>query len=133
MDQFGRKRCQKKREDMDYKLLYEFFQKYFAVHDLWAVKNSVSTYVRMLCTGWFILNGIIHIPSTYFKFSFCFDSQQLAFGRYTFSYVFEILKNFLTLAVCSLLFSLLALFSVLPFLFPISGLDSTPPIVAAEL
>ena len=34
------------------KLLQEFFQKYFAVHDRSAVKNSFITYV---CTGRFIL------------------------------------------------------------------------------
>ena len=45
IDKFGRKRCQKKRKDVDYKLLLEFFQNYFAVHELSAVENSFSTYV----------------------------------------------------------------------------------------
>ena len=31
IDQFGRKRCQKKGKDVDYKPLLEFFQKYFVV------------------------------------------------------------------------------------------------------
>ena len=44
-DQFGCKRCQKKRKDVDYKLLSEFFQKYFVVHEQSAVENSFSTYV----------------------------------------------------------------------------------------
>ena len=43
IDQFGHKRCQKKRKDVDYKLLKEFFQKYFVVHERSAVKNSLCT------------------------------------------------------------------------------------------
>ena len=46
--QFVRKRCQKKREDVKYQLLGEFFQKYFVVNKLWAGKNSFRTYV--FCT-----------------------------------------------------------------------------------
>ena len=45
IDQFGRKRCQKKRKDVDFKLLSEFYQKYFVVNEWLAVKNSASTYV----------------------------------------------------------------------------------------
>ena len=45
IDQFGRKRCQKKRKDLDYKLLKEILQKYFVVHKRWTVKNSFITYV----------------------------------------------------------------------------------------
>ena len=30
---------QKMRKDADYKALQEFFQKYFVVHERWAVKN----------------------------------------------------------------------------------------------
>ena len=44
IDQFGRKRCQKKRKNMNYKLLYES-----------AVKTSLSTYVcyaRTVYFGW---------------------------------------------------------------------------------
>ena len=41
----GRKRCQKKHKDLSYQLLSEFVQKYFVVHELWAGKNSLSTYV----------------------------------------------------------------------------------------
>ena len=33
IDQFWRKRCQKKRKDMGYNLLQDFFQKYFVVHE----------------------------------------------------------------------------------------------------
>ena len=45
IDQFGRKKCQKKSKDVDYKLLQDFFQKYFIVHEQSAVKNSFPTYV----------------------------------------------------------------------------------------
>ena len=42
IDQFGRKMCQKKRKDLDYKLL---FQKRFVVHERPAVKNLfINTY-----------------------------------------------------------------------------------------
>ena len=44
-DQFGRERCQKKRKEVDYKRLKEFFQKYFVVHEQSAVKDSFITYV----------------------------------------------------------------------------------------
>ena len=45
LGRFGRKSCQKKREDVNYQFLWEFFQKYFDVNELWAGKNSFSTYV----------------------------------------------------------------------------------------
>ena len=48
VDQFGRKRCQKKRNEMKHKLRYEFFQKYSAVHKQSAVKNSFSTYTYVM-------------------------------------------------------------------------------------
>ena len=44
-DQFGRKRGQKMRKDVDYKHLQEYFQKYFVIHERSAVKNSFSTNV----------------------------------------------------------------------------------------
>ena len=37
IDQFGRKSCQKKRKDVDYKLLQDHFQKYFVVRSTWTV------------------------------------------------------------------------------------------------
>ena len=40
---------------MKHKLQYEFFQKYYGVHEHTAVKNSFSTYLRMLYPGRFIL------------------------------------------------------------------------------
>ena len=43
IDQFRRKMCQKKRKDVSYQLLWEFFQKYFVLHELSAVKNLFST------------------------------------------------------------------------------------------
>ena len=45
IDQFGRKRCQKKRKEVSYQLLYEVFQKYFVVHKWSAVKNAFNIYV----------------------------------------------------------------------------------------
>ena len=56
IDQFGRKRCQKKRKDVDYNLLLEFFQKYFVVHEQLAAKNSFSTFVCYAPDGLFWLN-----------------------------------------------------------------------------
>ena len=56
IDQFWRKRCQKKRKDVDYELLKEFFQQNFAVHEQSAVENSFSTYVRYAPDGLFWLN-----------------------------------------------------------------------------
>ena len=43
-DQFGRKMCRKKRKDVDFKLLYDFFLKYFVAHEQSAVENSFSAY-----------------------------------------------------------------------------------------
>ena len=56
IDQFGRKRCQKKRKDMDYKFLSEFFKKYFVIHEQSAFENSFSTYVCYTLDGLFWLN-----------------------------------------------------------------------------
>ena len=58
-DQFRHKRCQKKRKDVDYKLLLEFFQEYFLVHKRLAVKNSFSKYMRMLYIGRYTYLGWI--------------------------------------------------------------------------
>ena len=41
---------------MDYELLHEFFQEYFAVHEQSAVENSFSTYVCYTSDGLFWLN-----------------------------------------------------------------------------
>ena len=54
IDQLGRKRCQKKRKDVDYKLLLEFFQKLFVLLEQSAVKNYFQ-YIHMICPGRFIL------------------------------------------------------------------------------
>ena len=56
IDQFGRKRCQKKRKEVEYKLLQDFFQKDFVVHEQSAVENSFSTYVCYAPDGLFWLN-----------------------------------------------------------------------------
>ena len=56
IDQFGRKRCQKKRKDVDYKLISEFFQKNFVIDEQSAIKNSFSTYVCYAPDGLFWLN-----------------------------------------------------------------------------
>ena len=45
IDQFGRKMCQKNRKDVDHKVLKEFFQKSFFVHEQSAAKNLFITYV----------------------------------------------------------------------------------------
>ena len=60
IDQFGRKRCQKKREDVEDKLIKEFFQKYFDEHERSAVKTSFSTYVCYAPDGcfWFLTKCI---------------------------------------------------------------------------
>ena len=56
IDQFGRKRYQTKRKDVDYKLLKDFFQKYFVAHEQSAVENSFSTDVCYAPDGLFWLN-----------------------------------------------------------------------------
>ena len=56
IDQFGHKRCQKKRKDVEYKVLSEFFQKCFVVDEQSAVENSFSTYVCYAVDGLFWLN-----------------------------------------------------------------------------
>ena len=55
IDQFERKRCQKKRKGINYKLLKEFLQKCVFVNERLSVKVSLSTYARMLYPGRFIL------------------------------------------------------------------------------
>ena len=51
------KRCQKKCKVVEYKLLWVFFQKHFIVlHERFAVKNSISTYVCYTPDGLFWLN-----------------------------------------------------------------------------
>ena len=67
VDQFGRKRCQKKRKDVDYNLLLEFFQKYFVVHEQLAAKDSFSTYVCYAPDGLFWLN-LYHTEKGYGTF-----------------------------------------------------------------
>ena len=66
IDQFGRKRCQKKREDVEDKLIKEFFQKYFDEHERSAVKTSFSTYVCYAPDGcfWFLTKCIWKKVST---------------------------------------------------------------------
>ena len=54
IDQFGRKRCQKKRKDMEFKLLSEFFPKIFSCTRAVGYRKFVQ-YIRMLYTGRFIL------------------------------------------------------------------------------
>ena len=45
VDQFGRKRCQKKRTDVEYRFWLKNFQKYFVSQEQSAVKNVFSTYI----------------------------------------------------------------------------------------
>ena len=63
IDQFGRKRCQKKRKDVvDYKLLKEFFQEKFCC--AWAVGcRKFVQYIRMLWPGRFILVESVYVWS----------------------------------------------------------------------
>ena len=56
IDKSGRKMCQKKHKDVIYKLLWEFFQKYFVLQQKWAVKNSFSTNVCYAPDDLFWLN-----------------------------------------------------------------------------
>ena len=90
IDQFGHKRCQKKRRETDYKIPYDFFQDYFFLHEQSAVKNSFSKYVRYDPDGLFWLNLYIlnfksliekvrdkirvQIPEKV-KFSVCFQQE----------------------------------------------------------
>ena len=48
--------CQKKRKDVDYKVLKDFFQKHFVAHEKSAVQNLFSTYVCYAPDGLFWLN-----------------------------------------------------------------------------
>ena len=85
---FGHKRCQKKRKDVNYKLLQEFFQKSLVVHEQSAVKNSVSTYIRMLYPGRFILvETVCHSHLNISKIPF----SDLSFDQ--FLKYFHILRN----------------------------------------
>ena len=45
IDQFGRKRYQKKLEDIGSKLLNTFFKKKIAVHELWALRFWLTVYI----------------------------------------------------------------------------------------
>ena len=55
MDRFGRKRCQKKRKDVDYELQLEFFQKDILLRMNGAGGLSLYTYVmhRMFYFEWY--------------------------------------------------------------------------------
>ena len=52
IDQFGCKRCKKKRTDVNYKLLWELFQKCFVLHGQSAVKNNTYVIRRTVYFGW---------------------------------------------------------------------------------
>ena len=62
IDQFGRKRCQKKRKDMEFKLLSEFFPKIFSCTRAVGYRKFVQ-YIRMLYTGRFILAESVQFGS----------------------------------------------------------------------
>ena len=58
------KGAKKKRKDVDYKFLKEFFQRYFVVHTVYvhersAVKNSFSKYVFLCYSVFNILNEFL--------------------------------------------------------------------------
>ena len=77
-------RCQKMRKDMDYKLLQEFLQKEFVVHEQSAVRNSFS----MLCPGRFIL--VESVDYLEMKSHFCFSDYK----NWTFLQPFWMVKGF---------------------------------------
>ena len=56
IDQFGRKRFQNKRKNVEYEVLKEFFQNHFVVNEQSAVEHSFSTYVCYTPDGLFRLN-----------------------------------------------------------------------------
>ena len=62
IDQFGRKRCQKKRKDVSHQLLWQLLQKYFVVHERSAVKNSFSTYIWSKVDSCFC--EAVYVPNT---------------------------------------------------------------------
>ena len=65
IDKFGRKRCQKKRKDVDHTLQKKFIEKYFVVHEQSAIINSFSTYVFYAPDGLFWLNlYVVYTDST---------------------------------------------------------------------
>ena len=53
--QFGRKRCQKKRKDMDYKILLEFFKNTLLCLNGWLSKNF---YVRYALDVFFLVESV---------------------------------------------------------------------------
>ena len=85
LDPFGSKRCQKKCKDVDYKLLQDFFQKYFVVFGLLAVKNLFSI--------WYVF-----YPLVYFDWIF----------RYKMDAYFALKRHFL----CSRNISKMSLFHI---------------------
>ena len=117
IDQFGRKRCQNKRKDVGYKFLLNLFQWYFVVYKLWAVKNSVSTYVcyapdSLFWTVLYVLNkfltadrsfttiyfwkNLIEVGSSYLYASFgtvCVQIGQLFEAKWDFHKLFGGIRN----------------------------------------
>ena len=66
---FGRKRCQKKRKDVDYKLVWQFFQ-HFVVHEWSAVKHFFNTYIcytpdRLFWLNLYLSSEVVNILNRY--------------------------------------------------------------------
>ena len=79
IDQFVSKRCQKKRKDVEYKLLCSY-KKMFPkkICCSWTVGcQKFVQYIRMLCSGWFILVESVNLSifSTVNGFLRCFTSR----------------------------------------------------------
>ena len=82
-----RKRCQKKRKDVDYKLLKEFFQKNVVVHKQLAVENSDSTYICYAPDGLFWLNLYKYVPEIshlHFRWRTARNCRKMMEGFYIF-------------------------------------------------
>ena len=56
IDQFWRKKCQKKSKDVEYKLIQDLKKLYFMLHERSTVKSLFSTYVCFTLDGLFWLN-----------------------------------------------------------------------------
>ena len=91
IDQFGRKRCEKKRKDVNYKLL-EFFQKYFAVHKQLVVENSFST-LRSLGRETSLKTLMIWLKGIHISYKKCKNSFHLRLNGGSLQYTKHITEN----------------------------------------
>ena len=73
IEQFGRKRCQKKRKDVSFALLSQFFQKY-VLH-----MNGGLLKIRVVHT--YVLKGFILVVSTVFSTELCDESFRRSMNK----------------------------------------------------